>query len=282
MDYSQARIPEYLKRSLNNLPHSNAGFLFERLVSEHGNGMRRNPDVLPEINQAIKKALQKYGPTYHKGLEDGIHVTCKKKLALVDKLLLGTGSASVTETGMTLHPVYGFPYIPGQALKGLVRSFTIQEYFSADEGSALKDPLFRLIFGNEKTPDHKESQGQVIFFDAIPSDDQCQLYIDILTNHHMKYYTGGKDLNDREKPNPVTFYVAKGNRFDFYLSVKRSLAHKTLAELLEAGQEKKYFLKDHDLSKLKLQDLMLQFLIDAVRYQGLGAKTGVGYGFFQE
>lgn len=45
------------------------------------------------------------------------------------RLALGIGGASVYETSITLHHIYGIPYIPASAVKGIVRSWIITEYF---------------------------------------------------------------------------------------------------------------------------------------------------------
>ena len=48
----------------------------------------------------------------------------------------------VQETNMTLDHVYGIPYLPGSAFKGVVRSWVIQEYFGNNENLAMRDMDF--------------------------------------------------------------------------------------------------------------------------------------------
>jgi CRISPR-associated protein Cmr6 len=43
------------------------------------------------------------------------------------RLVVGLGADSVLETAITLHRIYGFPVIPGSALKGLTRSWALLE-----------------------------------------------------------------------------------------------------------------------------------------------------------
>ncbi|MEN7546981.1 type III-B CRISPR module RAMP protein Cmr6 [Rapidithrix thailandica] len=45
------------------------------------------------------------------------------------RLALGLGIDNVYETGITLHHIYGIPYIPASAIKGVVRSWIITHYF---------------------------------------------------------------------------------------------------------------------------------------------------------
>lgn len=40
-------------------------------------------------------------------------------------LAVGLGTHNVLETGLTLHRIYGYPYIPGSALKGLARTYAL-------------------------------------------------------------------------------------------------------------------------------------------------------------
>ncbi|QRN84303.1 type III-B CRISPR module RAMP protein Cmr6 [Chloroflexota bacterium] len=42
-----------------------------------------------------------------------------------NRLIIGLGGKGTLEMGITLHHLYGFPYIPGSALKGLARSYGI-------------------------------------------------------------------------------------------------------------------------------------------------------------
>jgi CRISPR-associated protein Cmr6 len=43
------------------------------------------------------------------------------------RLMVGLGAESVLETAITLHRIYGFPVIPGSALKGLARTWALLE-----------------------------------------------------------------------------------------------------------------------------------------------------------
>src|SRR5579872_4123075 len=43
------------------------------------------------------------------------------------RMVVGLGGESVLETDLTLHHLYGIPFIPGSALKGLTRSYVTSE-----------------------------------------------------------------------------------------------------------------------------------------------------------
>ena len=44
-------------------------------------------------------------------------------------MVVGLGGESVYETSITLHHIYGIPYIPASSIKGVVRSWIITEVF---------------------------------------------------------------------------------------------------------------------------------------------------------
>src|SRR6266699_2079206 len=48
--------------------------------------------------------------------------------ALDWRMVIGLGGESVLETDITLHHLYGIPFIPGSALKGLTRAYVSAEY----------------------------------------------------------------------------------------------------------------------------------------------------------
>lgn len=172
--------------------------------------------------------------------------------ALGSRMMVGLGTESVFETGITLHHTYGFPYIPGSALKGCLRSFIIRDAFDGNEEAAQGDDDFTKIFGTQ------ESMGQVLFLDAYPT--QCgRLELDIMNPHYTDYYQGKSAPTDDQKPMPIKFYaVPKGTEFTFRLASRK----------LKIKQAQ---VKSIDLTKM---------LTDALHEIGIGAKTAVGYGWF--
>lgn len=216
------------------------------------------------------------------------------------RLIVGLGNESVYETSMTLHHIYGIPYIPGSAVKGVTRSYVITEvlgkdqplesfnalenllelkeedlksklsndeynaeYFVKDKDnenksvkksvSVKRDTLdtARKIFGNQN------QQGQVIFFDAFPTEAPM-IEPDIMNCHYDKYYQGKTPPADYLSPNPIFFLTVKNTQFEFYL-----------------GMKPKHYNENKDLLD-KAED----WLKKALTTHGIGAKTAVGYGYF--
>lgn len=174
----------------------------------------------------------------------GIKLYCVD--ATVDwRLIVGLGSEHVQETNMTLHHIYGIPYIPGSAVKGVVRHWWLQEDFDNSEDKALEDENFLALFGSQ------ERRGEVQFLDAYP--EQVHFATDIMNPHYPDYYSGSKPPTDSQNPVPINFLTVEKTAFRFaFLAKKQEL-----------------------LNKLKAR------FEDVLEMKGIGAKTAVGYGYFR-
>ena len=86
------------------------------------------------------------------------------------RMVVGLGGESVYETSITLHHIYGIPFIPASSIKGVVRSWIITEVFgekSVPENE--KDfPLINAEF-RALTMNNKESESFCEFF-GCPKD----------------------------------------------------------------------------------------------------------------
>jgi CRISPR-associated protein Cmr6 len=182
----------------------------------------------------------------------------------MDKLAIGLGGQSVFENDITLHHIYGIPYIPGQAIKGSMRNYIIREEkeFNGDEIKAVKNYFFRCIFGSG-SDDENADQGKVIFLDAYPND-KFDLEKDVITTHYTNYYQGSGFPLDTEEPIPNNFLIVKDTCFSFNIGISRKVADENCT--LSNGKSVRAFL--------------LETILDVLQYNGLGAKTSVGYGFF--
>lgn len=63
---------------------------------------------------------------------EGLYPYSHKKITLgpQGRLVLGIGGESVYETNMTLHHLYGMPYLPSSSIKGVLRSWIISQVFA--------------------------------------------------------------------------------------------------------------------------------------------------------
>ncbi len=159
------------------------------------------------------------------------------------RVIVGLGGPSPLETDMTLHHVYGLPYLPGSALKGMTCAY------ATHMNVPLKD--MSRIFG-EKT-----GSGTVIFFDAIPGEN-LTLDLDIMNPHYPNYYQGSDPPSDDQSPRPIFFLTVKNSTFHFAVAPRPG----ALGNEGDAGQAAKW-------------------LGDALASEGIGGKTSSGYGVFR-
>ena len=175
--------------------------------------------------------------------------------ATVDwRLIVGLGSEHIQETNMMLHHIYGIPYIPGSAVKGVLRHWWLQENEDfvddkgkIDEAKALDNPDFLAVFGSQ------ERRGEVQFLDAYPAEE-VHLATDIMNPHYPDYYGGNKPPTDHQNPRPINFLTVQETTFRFAFLAKDQ---NPLNELKKRFQE-------------------------ALELKGVGAKTAVGYGYFRD
>ena len=247
-------MPSYHPSDTRQLVHSNIQidnfalryrhFLQEDSKSRYKLNLRRSAYKLEEPSQELAKKLgERQTQQLLQFAKRGIKFYYVD--ATVDwRLIVGLGSEHIQETNMTLHHVYGIPYIPGSAVKGVLRHWWLQE-FNNDEGKALQDKKFLALFGSQ------EQRGEVQFLDAYP--EGVHLATDIMNPHYPDYYSGSKPPTDHQNPVPINFLTVEQTRFRFAFLAK---------------------------TQAPLDELKKPFQ-DALELKGMGAKTAVGYGYFR-
>src|SRR6266568_3398010 len=173
--------------------------------------------------------------------------------ALDWRIVIGLGGESVLETDITLHHLYGIPFIPGSALKGLTRAYVTGEIegYKSDKIDNDNEEVQR-IFGSQ------EHAGTALFFDAMPLNGEVQFVVDIMNPHYPDYYGGTKPPTNDQSPIPVTFLTVTDTTFTFALASR------------DAGKEQ--HMKDVEQVKGWLQEALQKY--------GVGGKTSAGYGYF--
>ena len=200
------------------------------------------------------KNIEKFDFSNYKEISDNYRDKLKElypnlktfKLKTSYRLLIGS-EESIYETSIRLHHIYGIPFIPASAIKGVVRSYIISEKFGNKEEDALKDDEFVKVFGSQ------ESEGKVTFFDAFPTSKPT-IKVDIMNPHYGDYYSDKKNKvapTDTMKLNPINFLTVENTTFEFFIA-SRDEIDKQCISLFEKA------LKNH----------------------GIGGKTAVGYGYF--
>lgn len=203
-----------------------------------------------------------------------------------DSLALHLARATGVENGsICLHPIYGFPYLPGTGLKGLARAWaeTVWAQSQPDAQSAWEwiyqvfgvgeeTDWIRDEAGNRKQKPWKpagvlrrqdddsdaiDCAGQVVFHDAWPVE-LPKLQVDFATPHHKGYYERQELPGDWDTPEPAAFLsVLADVRFEFAVAPSSRCADE---QLVQQARE---------------------WLDDALTVLGAGAKTNAGYGVFK-
>ena len=220
-------------------------FLKEDSRSKYKLNLQRSNYKLENSSlELIKRLRERQTQQLLQFAKRGIELCCVN--ATVDwRLIVGLGSEHIQETNMTLHHIYGIPYIPGSAVKGVLRHWWLQE-FNNDEGKAIQDEKFLVLFGSQ------EQRGKVQFLDAYP--EEVTFATDIMNPHYPDYYSGSKPPTDHQNPVPINFLTVEQTNFRFAFLAKTQAP---LDELKKRFQE-------------------------ALELKGIGAKTAVGYGYFRD
>lgn len=97
----------------------------ERIFSRRKAGRAEMPQLLTGLHKRLDKMEGAYAKIGLKRFEPEFEMK-------VDwRLVIGLGNPSVLDTGLRLHSIYGFPYLPGPGLKGAIRQTWMAE--SAEE-----------------------------------------------------------------------------------------------------------------------------------------------------
>lgn len=192
-----------------------------------------------DLLSALNKRTVKLAESYHQ-------YDCIKYKPQT-RLMLGIGGESpyITILLMTLHQIYGLPYIPATAIKGCLRNYWEEE--------ERKSVSIKKLLGVDRE-EKENSKGCLVFFDTFP--EEYSLAFDSLTPHNAEYFKGkGKAPADMEKKIPLYIpCVTKGSSFKIHIAC-------TDPEEWE-----------------KNNSVIMDSLKNALCEYGVGAKTALGYG----
>ncbi|WP_025721216.1 MULTISPECIES: type III-B CRISPR module RAMP protein Cmr6 [unclassified Paenibacillus] len=211
-------------------------------------------------NTAKKSWYEHYYTRYCKHENFGATTLLPIVVRSQTSLVIGHGGDSVLETGLALHRIYGVPYLPGTALKGVASHYAHRQL--GDQHPALKraGADYDILFGTQT------SAGCIQFHDALPTPETVctALKQDVLTPHHQDYNgiivePYHKDIEyeaprDDDSPVPISFLSAS--------------AHFRIILTCEGEQEQ----------AMKWLSLAKAILLGALRDEGIGGKTNAGYG----
>jgi len=139
----------------------------------------------------------------------------------IDYRLVIGAEQSIYKTSIRLHHIYGIPFIPSTAIKGVVKSYIEQE-----------EQLDKYIglFGTE------DSEGKIIFFDAFPTTPPT-IKVDIMNPHYGHYYNKGKAPTDTNNPIPINFLTVENTSFQFFIASQEKIDESFITLFEEALQD---------------------------------------------
>jgi CRISPR-associated protein Cmr6 len=308
----------YSDRSLNFSRCENVSLVFLKLIRkdiiensrnkkwflESVINIQRSINKVSKIIENFAKRIEKQRVDLEKHGYENIFEKEKDKclkLKTASRLVVGLGAGHVLETSLTLHHIFGIPYIPGSALKGVVRMVSfwkIAEKLDKKSDEQIKDLQEQLYEGKLSDTDENEIlkhkllfgaknfKGLLVFLDAYPEiqNNQQIFDLDVMTPHYQGYYTKNQVPGDWENPNPIPFLtVKKGITFCFNVLFDKFRAESilTLKDDEFPNQAKNIIREWFNDNLSKISDNVIEWIEKALTEFGVGAKTRLGYGIFE-
>jgi CRISPR-associated protein Cmr6 len=241
-------------------------------------------------------------------IASNIYTSEPLELAVDWRMVTGLGNQSVYETSITLHHIYGIPYIPASSIKGVIRSWIITEVFSSKglpdeerdfplinaEFRAFQDEDFCRAFGcptdskkvkfADKKPVYKKEYGKKIDkYDyepaikvALKKEHQGDIiFLDSFPTSPpqievdiMNPHYGPYYSDDKAKTPPADYHMPVPIPF-------LTVADCSFKFIIGAKTQKIENYKIHNKT-------ISEWLKEALENHGIGAKTAVGYGYMTE
>ena len=233
------------RESLKHLEYGDhAGLAMQKLYSQHddkGESARQLLNAIAALrgsHEAYNTAFQRW----HKAIQSLEHHLSFSAITN-SALAIGLGNTSPLEVGLTIHHTHGTPYLPGSAIKGLLRR--------AADAHQLTQAAKDILFGSSAAAAH------ITYWDAMLEPSSTQPFqTDVITVHHPQYYQGSGYPTDFDDPNPVTFLSVRPNA-TFRIALSSASANSS--------------------QWLRLAAELLKYALENI---GLGGKTNAGYGYF--
>lgn len=244
--------------------------------------------ILKNLGNRQKKTIKGFA-------QQGYVVSPPFSSTLSWRMVIGLGASHPQETSMTLHHIYGIPYIPGSAVKGVTRHWVILEEFDKLELPIEQIKCFEKILENaDLSKDDKISRGEFEekFKDRRTRPDEKlfnffkdqQKFINLFqdtfgTQNHIgkviffdAYPVGEIKLKiDVMTPHYPKYYSDAEPPADWQspTPIKFLTVEKTKFEFFLASKVNELLNKTYG------------WLKEALENYGIGAKTSLGYGVFE-
>jgi len=252
------KFSRFTGKTLDYIAYNGGDNLYHRFDKIIGN---QDKSILKYAQAKQKKRIKKLESKYDVGQ---IEIQQNWRLAL------HLGSATAFNNGFLLHPVYGIPYLSDTAIKGMLRSYVVENYFDFDEDKALKSRLFVCIFGEGNDQDKSiGKQGKVTFLPAFPTNEDFSVEADVMNPHNSNYYgSNNKYPTDTENPTPIKFITLKKAVFQPAFFIKKG-SEACFSDTIAF---------DKAFNGKTLMETVSELMLKAFELKGIGAKTNKAYG----
>ena len=236
-------------------------------------------------------------------------------LTLSWRLAVGLGNPSVYETSMTLHHIYGIPYLPGSAIKGVTRSYRIlcmaedlkhpNDYY---ERVALLEK-FDLVEKNEfpkweevkklkvSSPEDKNIEFSEQFYKSLEAKQAELRELQLIFGTQNKQgciiffdsFPENFNAEDSEKTCKIKYDIMNPHYGPYYTEKKPPADYYNPTPIfflaLENARFTFYLGAKNRLVALEEKEYLLnkakEWLKKALIHYGIGAKTALSYGLFK-
>ncbi len=196
------------------------------------------------------------------------------KAYLKSRLIINQAGGVIENAGISLDRISGMPFIPGSAVKGVTRHYALWEI--KKDLNSKKDLLYKalVIFGFGEQ-DLKKGDFCWAFGKGIDKDVKsevgveefkgCLCFLPAYPGENVKIVVDMINPHTRERLVPNFFPVVKeGSEFGFAAVMVRNLPKKA----------------EEILDKKDILNTAKRWIKSAITENGIGAKTGAGYGWF--
>lgn len=315
-------MPSDIKKIVNSIndftnKEYNFSFIFRFPISEF------NKEIEICINEDIDKYrwdekflsfVSNRQNKYIENLENsGYKVNSPIEMNLQWRMVIGLGATHPQETSMTLHHIYGIPYIPGSAIKGVTRHYRIWKIFEEIFNEPTKEDLEQIkclekILENAdltnkdeaKRNDKLDEENFKEKFKAKSKKDNKpilpskKLLNDFLKIKQKKIIEFQKIFGTQKNKGGVIF-------FDSYpvgnINLKLDVMTPHYGPYYSKGNPPADYHKPKPIKFLTVEETKFRFYLaskkddllnksknwiqESLQNYGIGAKTAIGYGYFK-
>ncbi len=252
---------------------------------------------IQNIARRLKASIEKLGLTIK-----------STKLTPDWRLVVGLGNESVYETSITLHHIYGFPYIPASAIKGISRGFFISSLY---EKTAIDD-INQINIIEKVLTDFDMERDNNIEYDrfrkqfAVKNKAPARVLYDYFNDNKAEIATFQKIFGTQKtsgnviffdafpledpkiepdimNPHYAQYYKGEAAPADYHSPVPihfLTVANTPFQFIIGIKPENNTVVGNIESQDKDLLDIAYENMQKVLTMHGVGAKTAVGYGYF--